>query len=68
MQAVVYGTPLVTLKASETWKCIQRAITVIVHSFFWLAFLLIQVIWQSGFYTYPVDNGSIQWIILKLRK
>ena len=33
--------------------------------FFCLAFLLIRVIWQSGFYTCPMDNDSIQWIDLK---
>jgi len=28
-------------------------------------FLLIRVIWLSGFYTYPMDKGSVQWIAIK---
>ena len=29
---------------------------------FLFAFLLIRVIWLSGFYTYLMDKGSVQWI------
>jgi len=32
---------------------------------FCVAFLLICVIWQSGFYTCPMDKGCIQWIVVE---
>jgi len=50
--------------SSETWKCIQHAITVIAHSF--LAYistdlgdLAVQLLQCH------VDKGSIQWIVLR---
>jgi len=63
MQAVVYGTPLATLKASETWKCFQLAITVIAHSFFGLHFFWYR--WSgSPAFTHTPWIMAIQWIIL----
>ena len=38
------------------WNCIQQTITVIAHSFFWLAFLLSQVIWVIQQFCYAMDS------------